>query len=65
LFIDNNCVNIFDKKPSDDYTFIIEELLKKDITPIVINISEITKHFYESNKNHEAFIEIIEKNFSN
>lgn len=64
LFVDNTCVNIFDKKPIDDYLFIAEELKKKDLTPIIINMADITKNFKETNTNHEAFIEIIEKNFS-
>ncbi len=64
MCVDNTCVNIFDKKPIDDYVFLIEELKKKDLTPIIVNMDDISKHFREANTNHEAFIEILEKNFS-
>jgi len=64
LFAESNCLNIFDKKPIDDYTFVTGELTKNGITPLIINTVDIGKSFRDSNKNHEAFIEAIEKNYS-
>jgi len=58
-------MNLFDKKPMDDFVFISEELTKRNITPLMISISDLIKNFKDSNKNHEMFIEKLETIFSN
>jgi len=65
IFVDNTSINIFDKKPTDDYVFVTEELKKRNINTILVSLSEVIKSFKDSNKNHEAFIETLEKNYSN
>jgi len=49
----------------DDFVFISEELTKRNITPLMISISDLIKNFKDSNKNHEMFIEKLETIFSN